>query len=629
MVLGTIAALYGVAASWVPPTAASPPHLNCPEDAAIAASNARTSTANFSVQGQTSAANLGDLPPRSATVGDAPTLCPFGKEFVSTRAVGVNTSPSLRKDRIRHADSSSANNHGAQVSFAPAVDHATHSDEHRGEETNDRCSLGKDGSRGVGRDSPAPARKETAAGAMSRHGGSTPVGDKHFTARGRFCPRPAPRLLEEVHSCRFGTHSIEPTPESGMDAHTQPSPHGDSFPTVTSDVVEENLELRRRAERAERVLGATRERLCRALEDGAINAAAAAAAAAATVADQVDGSSSDGDHSVNDVAIGAGLRYEEETVPFAHYETRGHPRHVRGRSAQRFPPPSAALSTTDVFRKTAPRSKSSTGVGRRMMRGRASMPVPPPRKSASSCDLREGCLSDGDVGDRRQRRRRHRRRSHEMLKPPSEQIGTDTSSDVVNVAHELQSYDRDGGGNDSLEEERREECRETRKVRSQRKHQQQPRQKHQLRASDLTRMREVVSRLRIATAQLEAERADRAGRVDAVGDRRDSEVQVNHDGRMPLLPLGVAAGGGVSRAPAAVDALAGVHKRGAVDAERRESVSAAALLKENATLRRRLCGLMALEELEGKAVQRGLLPLTGGGISGGDFFTSDNRSSTA
>lgn len=51
---------------------------------------------------------------------------------------------------------------------------------------------------------------------------------------------------------------------------------------------------------------------------------------------------------------------------------------------------------------------------------------------------------------------------------------------------------------------------------------------------------------------------------------------------------------------------------------------AAALIRENTSLRRKLNGLVALEELEGRAVRRGLLPLTGGGgiLPEGDLFSS-------
>lgn len=118
----------------------------------------------------------------------------------------------------------------------------------------------------------------------------------------------------------------------------------------------------------------------------------------------------------------------------------------------------------------------------------------------------------------------------------------------------------------------------------------------ELRASDLARMREVVARLRIATFQLEAERAGRL----------DSTLPVTAEEGAPACPPSVVAAG-----------ARGVAGEAEADA----------LVRENATLRRKLCGLVALEELEGRAVQKGLLPLTGGGEPGAEFFPRDLNAS--
>lgn len=146
-------------------------------------------------------------------------------------------------------------------------------------------------------------------------------------------------------------------------------------------------------------------------------------------------------------------------------------------------------------------------------------------------------------------------------------------------------------------------------------------QQQQLRASDVARMRQVVERLRVATHELEAERAGRAETPDRAGEETEASLPrpaqrsggvVHERGGtqqpLPTMPPNVASrGGGTPAAAAAVE---------------REQ-EAAALVRENANLRRRLFGLVMLEELEGRAVREGLLPLTGGGGVADDMFPSD------
>lgn len=168
-----------------------------------------------------------------------------------------------------------------------------------------------------------------------------------------------------------------------------------------------------------------------------------------------------------------------------------------------------------------------------------------------------------------------------------------------------------------------------------REDEQRPRQeKQELRASDLARMREVVARLRFATRELEAERADRVGaqvalaRVTTAAGGAEEEAVEETDPLFTRRPVGDASTAAAvlqderacSQRPARGMAP-GVGRGGGIAVVESED-EAAALLRENASLRRRLFGLAAVEELETRAVREGLLPLTGGGAPGADLFSS-------
>ncbi|CBJ32614.1 expressed unknown protein [Ectocarpus siliculosus] len=266
-----------------------------------------------------------------------------------------------------------------------------------------------------------------------------------------------------------------------------------------------------------------------------------------------------------------------------------------------------------------PRGRGRTEARKEGAPGWRQRTSPPPRSNvpASSSDTWEGesHYHSDDTGDRRQLvrdeeaqspevagrqqgdRQRRRRRRHSSS-------AAGTSSRVK--WHGTQEEEGGGVGFG------------TRRSRVRRRQQQQ-----QLRASDVARMRQVVERLRVATYELEAERAGRADAPARAGEGAEASLPppakrssgVVHERGVtqqppPTMPPNVAGrDGGIPMAAAAAAA------------EREQE--AAALVRENANLRRRLFGLVMLEELEGRAVREGLLPLTGGGGVAEDMFPSD------
>lgn len=447
----------------------------------------------------------------------------------------------------------------------------------------------------------ARGSRQTGKAKSGRRG--EPLADCVDTQRPGFNSRPQPRFIDDE---KYGENRSTPSGrnDSPRDLYGQDeagSPNATAFRAQAINLASQKYaELRDRAERAERMLETTRARLCRALEDGASNAAAAAAAtttaAAAAAANEVnaatttadyhvegdgddygDGSDDSGEHVASD------WRYrEDESVSTSRRESR---RRYRGRSAERLAPIAAATAAKPNYRRSS--SVDGSGVEKRNS---------PTRNYASSSDIwdGQGHYHTDDAGERRRRpareqtgqrvRKEHRRRRHH---PSSRR----TSSSEARPEDRGQAGKREGSGGD-----RKDGGGEPKRRRSKRR--------QQLRASDLTRMREVIARLRITTAELEAERAHRLGATAAGAMERGAHV--------PSDNAVYASDDDSSMARQAGGEGAGPSEEGA---------EAVALQRENANLRRKLFGLMALEELEGRAVEKGLLPLTGGGVTGGDFFS--------
>lgn len=300
--------------------------------------------------------------------------------------------------------------------------------------------------------------------------------------------------------------------------------NGVALPEGPYVAMKENIELRKRAERAEQELEETRQRLQRTLEGGA--------AGQANV-----------DTAVN--------RAEECNGGVGHDETLSSPSLQRGRnysrrrrSAHRSVP--AAMGTKARISSRNAKNKRC----RNVPEDSSSSDSIERQRRYSSDDNREGSLGrqaqsvqdyKSNEHDRHKSRRSRRRHS---IAPESRSTGggakVDTREDPGKGKEEVDSHPRG------------------RKER---------RGRVELRASDLRRMREVIARLKITTALLHAERAKRAHAH--VGD---------------------------------------------------EEGNSEALVQENAILRRKLYGLMRLEELEGRAMEKNLLPLTAGELSSGDLF---------
>lgn len=307
--------------------------------------------------------------------------------------------------------------------------------------------------------------------------------------------------------------------------------NGGALPEGPFVAVKENIELRKRAERAERMLEKTRQRLQRALEGH--GAAAAAASGQASV-----------DTAVNRAEeYNGGVGHEGERVSTPTLQ-RGRNYSRRRRSAHRSVP--AAMGT-------------KARISSRNAKNNRSRDVREDSSSSDSCGGQRRYSSDdnGEGSLRRQtqsvqdleptehvRHESRRSRRRHSIAPESR-----STSDAAKV-HTGEDF---GKGKEDVDSHPRERKERLGRV--------------ELSASDLRRMREVIARLKITTALLHAERARRAHAH--VGD---------------------------------------------------EEGKTEALAQENAILRRKLYGLMKLEELEGRAMEKKLLPLTGGGMAGGDFF---------
>lgn len=216
-------------------------------------------------------------------------------------------------------------------------------------------------------------------------------------------------------------------------------------------------------------------------------------------------------------------------------------------------------------------------------------------------------------GGRQQRRHRRRRHSSSALKrhgTPEESTG----------------QGRDGRGM----------AREKQQQRPQQELQQEL-QEQELRASDLARMRQVVARLRVATRELEAERAGRAddaqeaqARAAAGGVAEETAVAARKEAALLTRPACSSTAAALQdkrcfrQRPARVTApgMGQDGGGGVAVAVAENEEEAAVLLRENASLRRRLFGLAAVEQLETRAAREGLLPLTGGRDPGGEMFSS-------
>lgn len=289
--------------------------------------------------------------------------------------------------------------------------------------------------------------------------------------------------------------------------------------------VKENIELRKRAERAERELEKTRQRLQRTLEGGA--AGQASVDTAFNRAEKCNG--------------GVGHEDETESTPSLQ---RGRNYSRRRRSAHRSVP--AAMGT-------------KARISSRNAKNNRSRDVPEDSSSSDSIEGQRRYSSDdnreGSLGRQAQSVQDYKSTKHDKKK-----------SRRSRRRHSIAPESRSTGGGAKVDA-RENLVKGKEDVDSHRRERKERRGRVELRASDLRRMREVIARLKITTALLHAERAKRAHAH--VGDEEGNS-----------------------------DALA----------------------QENAILRRKLYGLMKLEELEGRAMEKNLLPLTGGELSGGDFF---------
>lgn len=400
---------------------------------------------------------------------------------------------------------------------------------------------------------------------------------------------------------------------------------------ATATHAQENASLRKRADKAERLLEATRDRLSSALEDGALSAATTTAAAVAAAVAAASGNA----------AAAAATEYDDSSNH--HSNTRK----ARGRSIEEVTP-AVLHPDAGMGRRHLNRRRSATTTARYGMRRRDGDGVISDQHGRSlscgteSSDLRchVGGYHSSDGGVERQRTRRSELGADSRVRKYEGSRGRRRPSSATGVKTSRQRQgrsDADGqaGGGRQIERQERGQA--------------------ELRASELARMREDVGKLRTATGQLEAKRARRSSRPMA---QAQGGGGVQRGGRGHLFQPGgvvgvdmagaVAAGEGgfrgglrvssAQRAPEGrswsdqnvydygggrVSATVGggsmvCDGRAAAEAE------AAVLMRANASLRKKLNGLVALEELEGRAIRRGLLPLTGqeGLLPGGDFFPS-------
>ena len=627
--LGTIAALYAVAASWLPlplplsppPPAAEPPDKTPPT----------TTTANSSGDVRTTDANAGPSPRQ-----DAP---------APAESRPRATTPTRRPHQPSAGSPAAA---AAGVHEPPRRYHSSRPEPRLLDEENSQ----------VGRRPPSVLRRDQPLRPPQADGVVDGVPREHRSS---------------------GGNSNNNSSASASDNATE------AFRAINR-AAEENVRLRERAERAERMLETTRGRLCRALEDGVASAAAAESNAALnpdgihasrrSFHNSNSNSSSSGSSggssgsSVNSSSSVLGARKRDDS------NGASVGRRLRGRSPeqgarkQRVAMAGAGAGAGVLRAKTRRRRRSrsssssssgssSTSCGRADERSSSCGRVDERSESrrrhtstlpaaSSSCGTWEGesqYHSDA-TGERRQRRwrvrelgtgpavaaaaaavteeeghrRRHRRRRHSVS--ALRRHGTSEEETIRDEGGGGHGHGGRGGEDDrgvAREDQQRQQSRR----------EQEQEQEQELRASDLARMREVVARLRVATRELEAERARR--RVDQVhaaptrafaGGGVDEEIAAAAAAAAPILQDECECSQQRPHLPR-VMAPAGVGQGGAaaVTAAESEEESAAVLLRENASLRRRLFGLAAVEELETRAVREGLLPLTGGGAPGGDLFS--------
>ena len=608
--LGTIAALYAVAFSWLP---FPPPSeysdtvpgqtQGCDDDVACGARLPPGS--NRPTQGDMAACSRTGTSSPSAAV-DCDHISGIADRDV--RTTGVNTLPLLGVKRSGNASLSpdavlAPLNSGGGGGGGSGPAHFA--DTHRREQpsvSGVRVAAGDGrGKRGEGEAyAVVDLAGENAARdlrqrdkAKSGHTGE-PLAEYAATQRPCFSSRPQPRFLDDG-SYGENRSASSGTKDPPLDLYGQGeagSTNATSFRARAINLAsKEYAKLRDRAERAERMLETTRGRLCRALEDGASNAAAAAAATttAATAADHVEDDGDDyGDNSDDSGKyVASDSRYREDESVLT--SRRGSRRRHRERSAERLASIAAATAAKPIFR----RSNSVDGSG-------VEKHDSPTRKFASSSDIwdGQGHYHTDDAGERLRRpareqigqrvRKEHRRRRRH------------SSSRCTSSSEARPEKRGQGGKREGIGLERKAGGGEPKRRRSKRR--------QQLRASDLTRMREVIARLRITTAELEAERAHRLD-VPSAG-------VMEREAHFPSVNAVYASGD---------DSILARQAGGDGGGPSEEGAEAAVLQRENANLRRKLFGLMALEELEGRAVEKGLLPLTGGGVSGADFFSYSDK----
>lgn len=463
--------------------------------------------------------------------------------------------------------------------------------------------------------------------------GAVEVGPEQCTerqSRGYRSARPEPRTLND-HGDRHGTRATPPL-DSRRDSNQPPSIgkndvhksqqalhhgatttlHPVSFVPTREGNSRSSVDdmLRKRAERAERLLEVTRERLRRALEDGAANAAAAVTEANLTTDGEGAGGGGGGGKDGRFAAAwmengGEEAKRSDDGV-----------RRVRRRRGRGAAPEGSASPLTLRSTPTSRGRSSSSGETEEVeertrqedVRGgrRAEEPWSSGFSWRDRGHKKKYYSSDGATAASAEQRRRRRQlggatdpeeRRGERRGNHSQRRRRHSSMSVRRAAPVL--HEDDDGGFDEPGTRRgrgsgdgEDEMRGSNTTRSLRPGRRRRRRVVELRASDLARMREVVARLRIATFQLEAERA---GRLDST------------------LPVTVEEGARAFPPSAVAEGARGVAGEAEADA----------LVRENASLRRKLRGLVALEELEGRAIKKGLLPLTGGGEPGAEFFPRD------
>lgn len=411
----------------------------------------------------------------------------------------------------------------------------------------------------------------------------------------------------------------------------------DNVGVVDVQEVEENAKLRKRADRAERMLEATRERLSRALEDGASNAAAgatavtaASASVAAVAADSVGGDSAEGKGDACASRDGRERRSStfsnRRRIPLSGELEGGDG--PMGRSRQHYHRRSRSTATR--------RRKNRNGDDETMQSVQSGRRQPNSDTDSSSQLVSASSLGGYFSSDGVERGEWNLRSKRPLRLSSRGERGDDFDARRSRTASAAPDHRRTQPQRFSSEDDRAGADGRGAGPSDRRR----GRGRTELRASDLARMREVVAQLRIATAQLEAERCRRpasapeqyriVGKGSGYRGREEGQEWERH-----LPPL---AGAGTERCR--TTSPRGVHCGGRGSAVRTESsvagtdgvcggraaaeAEAAALMRENASLRKKLNGLVALEKLEGRAVRRGLLPLSGGGgiLPEGDLFPS-------